>query len=383
VIAVAYGTAAEVIKLAPVLIGLEERGARPLTLCVAQQAGQLPAALADFGLPQPDLWIARGHNGSDLERPVHIPRWVGGAAATFARQRRALRERLAADPGRPLMMVHGDTMTTVIGALMGRAMRLPVAHVEAGMRSGNWRNPFPEEFDRRIAARLTDLHFAPNERAADNLRRAAVKGQIVETAANTILDALRLASATATPAVELPDESFGLVSIHRTELLENRAELRATLEVLHKASRRIPLLFVEHTITVAAIRVARLGHLFDDRFRPIPRQRYPQFIALLRRSAFLVSDSGGSQEECAYLGHPCLIHRAVSEHSTGLDGGSVVLSRMRPDVLRDFLADPARHRRPPVAPHLSPTRTILDTLEAEGFLVTARRAASGLAGARR
>jgi UDP-N-acetylglucosamine 2-epimerase (non-hydrolysing) len=368
VIAVAYGTTAEVIKLAPVLVALEERGARPLSLCVAQQAGQITASLRDFGLPEPDVWIARGHRGRDLERPVHIPLWLASAATTFARQGRELNRRLRSGPTRPLMMVHGDTMTTVLGAFMGRALRIPVGHVEAGMRSGNWRNPFPEELDRRIAARFTDLHFAPNRRAADNLRREGVGGRIVETGANTVLDALRLASDTAEVAVDVPDEPFGLVSLHRTELLENRSELRSVLEALREASQHIPLLFVDHTITRAAVEVAGLQHLFDDRLRPIPRQRYPQFIALLRRSRFLVTDSGGSQEECAYLGHPCLIHRAVSEHSTGLDGGSVVLSGMRLDALRDFLADPDRHRREPAAPDLSPTRTIVDTLAAGGYL---------------
>ena len=367
-IAVAYGTTAEVIKLAPVLVALEERGAHPLSLCVAQQAGQIAQSLSDFGLPQPDVWIARGHRGRDLERPVHIPLWLASAAATFTRQGRELNRRLHSDAKRPIMLVHGDTMTTVLGALMGRALRIPVGHIEAGMRSGNWRNPFPEELDRRIAARFTDLHFAPNQRAVDNLRRENLGGRIIDTGANTVLDALRLASDTAEIAVDLPDEPWGLVSLHRTELLENRSELRTVLEALRDASRRIPLLFVDHTITRAAVEVAGLQHLFDDRFRTIPRQRYPQFIALLRRSEFLVTDSGGSQEECAYLGHPCLIHRAVSEHSTGLDGGSVVLSGMRLDALREFLANPEAYRRDPSPPDLSPTRTILDTLEAGGFL---------------
>jgi UDP-N-acetylglucosamine 2-epimerase (non-hydrolysing) len=363
-IAVAYGTTGELIKLAPILHALERRG--PLiTLCTGQQVEQIPALLHDFGLRAPTVWLGRGRRGADLGRPGDIPLWLGAVARRFAGRRRWLKSALRAAPTRPLVLVHGDTFTTVLGGLMGRAVGAPVAHIEAGLRSGDWRNPFPEELDRRITSKLAGLHFAPGPWAAGNLRSGGVRGEIVDTGGNTIRDALELVDGLP-PAVALPDEPFGLVSIHRFELLGKPAALREILELLRAASRATPLLFIDHPVTVAAVRQAGLEAMFDDRFVRVPRQRYFRFIALLKASAFLVTDSGGSQEECAQLGHPCLVHRAATERQDGLDG-PVVLSRLDPGVVKRFLADPLAHRRPAAGGDRRPTDVIVDYLQLNGF----------------
>jgi UDP-N-acetylglucosamine 2-epimerase (non-hydrolysing) len=375
-ILVVYGTTGELIKLAPVLSELRRRGAQALTLCTAQQFPQIPPLLEAFDLPQPDVWLSRGRDGRDLTKASDILPWLAGVTARFARHRRALRTRLRSSGRRPLVIVHGDTFTTVLGCLMGRALRAPVAHIEAGMRSGDLRNPFPEELDRLAAARLARIHFAPGPRAAANLRAMKVRGEIVDTGSNTICDALELVGPGALD-LEVPRGPFGLVSLHRYELLGKPAELRAIVRVLHEASRSTPLLFVDHPVTAAAIEAAELGSLFDERFRRIPRLPYFEFVALLKRSAFLVTDSGGSQQECAQLGHPCLVHRAVSEHSDGLDG-PVSLSRMDLDVVRGFLADPGRHAGSPVLDSQHPTEVILEHLERRGHIAPARVSAGSV-----
>jgi UDP-N-acetylglucosamine 2-epimerase (non-hydrolysing) len=156
--------------------------------------------------------------------------------------------------------------------------------------------------------------------------------------------------------------------LHRFELIEREAQFRPLLALLHEHSRRQPLLFVDHSTTASVIdRSASLRSLFDDRFRRIPRQPYLQFIALLRQASFLVSDSGGSQEECAFLGIPCVIHRAVSEHDTGLDG-SVLLSHLDLEVVTDFLADPERWRVPFASAGAKPSEKIVDELGRRGAL---------------
>jgi UDP-N-acetylglucosamine 2-epimerase (non-hydrolysing) len=366
VIAVIYGTTGELIKLAPVIREIQARGRTPLMLCTGQQVTQLPAFQTELGLPPVALWLARGSSGEDLDAKGEIPGWATQVAASVVRGKSRLKRVLASDGRRPFVLVHGDTFTTVLGALAGRVLGFPVAHVEAGMRSGDWRNPFPEELNRRIAARLTDVHYAPGDRAVANLRAERVGGEIVDTRQNTIRDAVDIVGRQTCPAVRLPDEPFGLVSLHRFELIEREDAFRALLEILHAHSRRQPLLFVDHSTTAAVIDGApRLARMFDERFRRIQRQPYLQFIELLRRSAFLVSDSGGSQEECAFLGLPCLIHRAVSEHDTGLDG-SVVLSRLDLDVVRDFLIAPDRWRVPPATTGSGPSMRIVDDLAARG-----------------
>jgi UDP-N-acetylglucosamine 2-epimerase (non-hydrolysing) len=371
-IGVVYGTTGELIKLAPLLVRLAERGQPPLTLTTAQQVEQIPAFLEDFDLPAPDVWLARGARGRDLERRADVPAWAATVVRSALRERGQLGRRLRADGRPPALIVHGDTMTTVLGALLGRALRVPVAHVEAGMRSGNLRDPFPEELNRRAAARLVRVNFAPGAGPVANLRAERVRGRIVDTVQNTIRDAIDLAGDASDAAVALPDEPFGVVSLHRNELLDRPDALRAVLELLHAHSRHQPLLFVDHSVTAAALGAHGLDGLFDARFRRIPRLRYFPFIALLRRSRFLVTDSGGCQEECAFLGHPCLIHRAVSEHATGLDT-CVVLSRLDLVVVERFLADPERLRVAPPEPEARPTEIILSELERMGALAPAAR----------
>jgi len=361
-----YGTTGELIKLSPVLKRLRERDAPVLTLCTGQQVEQIPAMLEDFGLAQPDVWLSRGHGGRDLQRKADLVPWLAAAAITLARRGREIRARLSSSAAKPLIVVHGDTFTTVLGALLGRAMRVPVAHVEAGMRSGNWRDPFPEELDRLTAARLARTHFAPGAQAVANLRAMGVRGEIVDTGANTIRDAVDLVPPAAL-AGELTPQSFGLVSLHRFELLNRPKALEAILRLLREVSRTRPVLFVDHPVTAAAIAAHRLDSLFDERFRRIPRRGYFDFIALLKASAFLVTDSGGSQQECAQLGHPCLVHRAVTEHSDGL-GGAVVLSRMDLAVARRFLGEPPLPGSSPSERQQSPTGVILDHLERRGHL---------------
>jgi UDP-N-acetylglucosamine 2-epimerase (non-hydrolysing) len=370
-IAFVYGTTGELIKLAPILRRLQERRDPLLQVCTGQQVEQIPTMLRDFGLPQPDLWVGRGYRGGDLERPLEIPRWLAEVSIGFARRRRQLRARLVGGGGHPLVVVHGDTFTTIIGALMGRSLGVPVAHVEAGMRSGSIRQPFPEELNRRATAKVARIHFAPGERAVRNLLSERTNGEVVDTGQNTIRDNLSLIPPDVPIGVDLPDEPFGLVSLHRFELIEREGALRPVLELLSESSRRKPLLFVDHPTTAAAVDDAGLGYLFDDGFVRIPRLRYFHFLALLTRSEFLVTDSGGSQEECAYLGHPCLIHRAVTEHDTGLDGGSIVLSGLDLEVVRDFLADPSRFRREPPPEVNSPTGRIVAHLERHGYLAVA------------
>lgn len=361
-----FGTTGELIKLAPVLRRLQERGEAVWSVCTGQQVEQIPRLLDDFGLPQPDCWFGRGFRGRDLEKVAWIPPWLAAVTLAGVRARSSLRARLDAAPTAPLVLVHGDTFTTVIGALLGRGLRVPVAHLEAGLRSGNWRHPFPEELDRRATSLLARIHLAPGPHAVANLHAMGVRGEVIDTRGNTIRDALDLVPPSP-PGIELPAEPFGLVSLHRFELLGKPALFKEILELLRESTSVRPLLFIDHPVTAAAIESQRLQHLFGERFRRVPRQRYFDFISLLKASAFLVTDSGGSQEECSQLGHPCLVHRVATERPDGLDG-PVVLSRMDLGVVAGFLADPLVYARPAGSAETRPTDVIVDFLERRGFV---------------
>lgn len=360
-----YGTTGELIKLAPVLMRLRNAGVSYISATTGQQVEQIPDLLDSLGLPQPDLWFAHGSRGRDLRKNSDVPPWAARTAARFLTRRQRLRRELAAGPGRPLVMVHGDTMTTVIGAAMGRLMRVPVAHLEAGLRSFSIWNPFPEEIDRRLTSTLASINYAPGPWAASNLRRRTV----VDTGSNTIRDSLALSADSADPSLPLPDPPFGLVSLHRFELLNNRRLLRQTLEAVVEHSRRQPLVFVDHPVTVAAIQGARLEQMLDaSGIRRIPRLTFLGFVPVMRRSSFLFTDSGGNQEECFYLDIPCLVHRRRTERRQGL-GENVVLSEFNFDVVRDFLHEPGRFRRRQTLPDESPSDVVVTDLMTRGFAV--------------
>lgn len=356
---IVYGTTGELIKLAPIIRRLRAGGVEPALVCTGQQPQQIPGMSDDLGIPQPHLWIGRGAKGRDLERSADIPGWGVKLAVQAARHRRALRAAAAGPNGRRLVVVHGDTFTTVIGTLIGRLVGAPVAHVEAGLRSGSWRSPFPEELNRRLVTRLADLHLCPGAEAVENLRKEHAGGTIVDTGRNTVFD--NLFDPPAPLTVDVPDR-FGLVSIHRFELLRKPDDLEAVLKVLKRTSERDRLLFIDHPITAAAIADHGFRHYFDDdRFVRIPRQPYQGFISLVRRSEYLVTDSGGSQEECGYLGHPCVVHRERSERSVGLDG-SVLLTGNSIAELERFLVDPSAWRQSPATLERSPSDVVVASL---------------------
>ena len=363
-ICVVYGTTGELIKLWPVLRGIEERGGTFVNTTTAQQVDQIPGLLTQLSLSQPDVYFARGRGGRELHTNGDIPPWLASVARGFARNRRALRKRIRSDGAPPLVLVHGDTMTTVLGALIGRGLGAPVAHVEAGVRTWDLRHPFPEELNRRVVTRIAQIHYAPGAEAASNIRR----GVVVDTRMNTIRDSLDLAGA----GVDVPDEvagrAFGLVSLHRYELLNDRELLRSTLEALARHPAQRPMLFVEHPVTVAAMRRFGLLGVFDGSpVVPMARRSFFDFIGLLRVADFAITDSGGTQVESYVLDKPCLVHRKKVEQPAGV-GENVVVSGLALPALTQFLDDPSTHRRRTPPPPVSPSAIILDDLEARGFL---------------
>ena len=258
VILVVFGTTGELIKLAPVLLRLDERGHRYVLATTGQQVQQIPSFLDQFGLRQPDLWLARGRADATCASTRTFPAGSRTSRASSrvsgARCALALRD----GPGRPLVLVHGDTMTTVLGSVMGRSLRAPVAHIEGGLRSYDLRHPFPEELNRKLATALSRIHYAPGAWAARTCagrrRRHRLEHDPRQPRARPGGD----------PPFPLPDEPFGIVSLHRFELLNNRALLTETIERARGGAQRTPLLFIDHPVTIAALERFGLDRHFDE-----------------------------------------------------------------------------------------------------------------------
>ena len=365
-IALIYGTTAELVKLAPVHRRLSDRGCIPLLWCTAQQFDELPEATRLLGMPEPDLMIAKGAGGRSLRTTVDVARWLANVMSTSAARRRTMRAALRSDGLEPCVLVHGDTMTTVLGAVIGRTLRAQVGHEEAGLRSHDWRNPFPEELDRRIVGRIANIHYAPGQVEVSNLRRA--RGSIVVTNGNTVRDSVGMVPANIDPDVGPLPVDFGLVSLHRIELLQDE-RFAATLRALRASSLKRPLVMVYDPVTDEQLDRQGLHDLFDDvHFRRIKKLPYFRFVSLLRRATFVVTDSGGLQEECAFIGKPCLVHRVKTERSDGI-GTNARLSGMDVAELERFLASPdALANAAPVGQADSPSDLIVADLVKRGLV---------------
>lgn len=342
-IVIFYGTGAELIKL----LGVIQRVPRSELLLInsSQQHAGLQKVHAQLGIT-PDINLSDGWKGNDIQSMAQMAGMMIKAHAYFLSHlgsiKKQIREHDAAHGTKSVVIVHGDTLTTVIGSYMGRWLGLPVAHVEAGLRTHDWKSPFPEEIDRRIAAKFARIHYPPNPEAEKNLRDEKVKGEVINTKYNTAKDAIEQSSSYLTSdfdSLNLP-EKYCLVLLHRTELIENKEALEAILTVINEhASQNTPVVFTEHSTTSAKIQAYGLsGYLKKDGITVIKKQPYFNFMEIVRRSDYIVTDGGGLQEDAYFLGIPTIVHRKVTERPDGL-GFNAELSYFKPENVAAFLVN--------------------------------------------
>jgi UDP-N-acetylglucosamine 2-epimerase (non-hydrolysing) len=231
-----------------------------------------------------------------------------------------------------LAIVQGDTTTTLCGALASFYEGVPVAHVEAGLRTGDMRQPFPEEMNRVLASRLTALHFAPTQQSAENLRKEGVPPESIKVTGNTGIDAVlyvrdRLEQGKLQgrewPELD-PHKKLILVTAHRRESFGGGFEriCRGLAELANRAD--IQIVYPVHPNPNVQDPVERLlaGH---PNIRLIPPLSYVPFVDLMRRAYLLITDSGGIQEEGPSLGKPILVLREKTERPEAVTAGTVKL----------------------------------------------------------
>lgn len=334
---VVIGTRPEAIKLAPVVRELARRRFDVRVCGTGQHESLLDQTVRELGLRP--------------ERHLSVMRPNQTLPALSARLLRAMSGLL--DQWRPsLVVVQGDTTSTFLGALTAFYHRIPVAHVEAGLRTGRLDAPFPEELNRSLVARMARLHFAPTEEARDNLLREGISRRAIHVTGNTGIDSLRWAARQPMPpgvARWLPARGRGLVLVtaHRRESFG--APLRAICAALAEIAgdTRLEVVYPVHPNpnVLGPVR-ALLGELPRVRLlRPLP---YLEFVHLMKRAALVITDSGGVQEEAPYLGRPVLVIRETTERGEGVRSGHAVVVGTDPSVIvreaRRALAGP---RRPP------------------------------------
>jgi len=340
--AIVMGTRPEAIKLAPVVRALRERGRmQPLLVSTGQHRQMLDQALDVFGL-RPDVDLAVMKTGQSLHDVT---------ARTLEGMRRVLHQY------RPeWVVVQGDTTTAFAAALAAFYDKLPVAHVEAGLRSGDRYSPFPEEINRRLVDQISEVLFAPTDSARDLLVREGYPLERVHVTGNTVVDALLAVrdvvrrQRTGLPglrATRLRGKRLILVTAHRRESFGPGVEAicRAMLRIV-AAHPDVCIVYPVHLNPNVDEPVRRvLGG--EPRVVLLPPVSYLEFVALLDRAHFVLTDSGGVQEEAPTFGKPLLVMRDVTERPEGIAAGVARLvgtseERIFAEAAR-LLSDPAHY----------------------------------------
>jgi UDP-N-acetylglucosamine 2-epimerase (non-hydrolysing) len=319
-----FGTRPEAIKMAPVVQALEADDRFEGICCVtAQHRDMLDQVLGLFELTP--------HHDLDLMRPgqsLHglTARIISGLGELFEQDRP------------DVVLVHGDTTTTLAATLAAFYSRIPVGHVEAGLRTGDLAAPFPEEANRVLADRICAYHFPPTERSAQNLLDEGMSASTVQVTGNTVIDALlwvrdRVQTlpfdadtyGTAAAVLSVPDTRMVLVTGHRRESFGGGFE-RICAAISQLASTHPDVHFVYPVHLNPRVQEPVHRHLSGrDNIHLLRPLDYAPFVRLMDRSSIILTDSGGIQEEAPSLGKPVLVMRDVTERPEGVSAGTVKL----------------------------------------------------------
>lgn len=326
---IVIGTRPEAIKLAPVVLALRALHL-PVRVCLTGQHPEMATeALAPFGI-EADVDLALMRPGQSLAELTQ--RAVDALALRLAQKQPAW------------VIVQGDTTSALAGAIAARQLGIPVAHVEAGLRSFDLTQPYPEELNRTLIARLATLHFAPTPGAEANLRAEGVPRKAIEVTGNTVVDALHRTLQTVAAAPR-SKQRLVLATLHRRENRESAFPeiIGALAEIAARGD--VEVLLPRHPgcppDMYAPLEIA-------PNVRLVPPMPYPDFVAALAAAHLIITDSGGIQEEASALGIPTLVVRALTERPEVLEAGTaIIVDTAKSGILTAatrLLDDDAAHR---------------------------------------
>ncbi len=326
---VIFGTRPEAIKLVPVIDALRARPEIELLCCVTGQHRELLHQVLEMAGIVPDIDLGLMQPGQSLD--VLTSRLLLSLGEVMDTHR----------PAR--VVVQGDTATAMVGALAAYYRRIPVSHVEAGLRSGNIYHPWPEEVNRKIISTIADQHFAPTETSAAALRAENVDPATIHVTGNTVIDALHAMRAriAADPALAagmdgVIDRAAGqrivVVTTHRRE------NFGGGMEAIGRAIARIAArgdCYIVFPIHPNPNVRAPMHTLLDglDNVEIIDPLDYPHFVRLLANSYIVLTDSGGVQEEAPGFGKPVLVMRDTTERPEGVSAGTARLIGAQEDAI--------------------------------------------------
>src|SRR6267154_182264 len=286
-----------------------------------------------LGMPQPDVNLAVGSASQAQQTAEVMMRF----------------EPVLLDLKPDWVVVYGDVNSTLAAALVASKLTIPVAHVEAGLRSRD--RTMPEEINRVLTDQLSNLLFTPSADADDNLRSEGIESSRIHRVGNVMVDTLiRLLPRAVMPGEFADLGRFALVTLHRPANVDNLPWLGEMMAALMEVSRDVPVMFPAHPRTAKSLADSKAIPSTNGRLRMLPPLPYLEFLALQRRAHVVITDSGGIQEETSYLGVPCLTVRENTERPITLtEGTNTLVGRDIPRLRRELervLAEPRRDPRP-------------------------------------
>jgi UDP-N-acetylglucosamine 2-epimerase (non-hydrolysing) len=321
-ILIVFGTRPEAIKMAPVVTALQQSKTVQVKVCVTAQHRQMLDQVLDLFEITPDFDLNIMQHGQDLTDIT--------ANILFG-----LREILAQNSF-DMVLVHGDTTTSFAASLAAFYQKIPVGHVEAGLRTGDIYAPFPEEMNRRLTGRIANFHFAPTDGARMNLLDEGISEKNIYVTGNTVIDALLQVANRLTNDVTLrtefdkqfefidPNKRLILVTGHRRENFGEGFENICHALVNIATRNDVQIVYPVHLNPNVQEPVNRILKGISNVYLIAPLDYLP-FVYLMNRSTLLITDSGGVQEEAPSLGKPVLVMRDTTERPEAVDAGTVIL----------------------------------------------------------
>ncbi|MBS0629311.1 MAG: UDP-N-acetylglucosamine 2-epimerase (non-hydrolyzing) [Verrucomicrobia bacterium] len=321
-----FGTRPEAIKLLPLQIALQKENV-PTFLCCTGQHQELLHPIFDLFEVRPDIDFSIMKKDQDL---FYITETVLQKAKTVISEMKP-----------SLVVVQGDTTTAMASALAAFYLNVPVAHVEAGLRTDKIDRPFPEELNRRIISLVASYHFAPTEHAASQLTKEGVKKESIFLTGNTVVDALLMIKEGITQGKILPSEplvklvkeqkqlkhQLMLFTTHRRESIVNGAimDIFQALKQTLTQNPNLHVIFPVHPNPQIQEAVKKLGLDRLQNLSIIPAVPYAELVYLLNEVDIIATDSGGIQEEAVSLNKPVLVLREETDRPEGLDGSAILI----------------------------------------------------------
>lgn len=260
-------------------------------------------------------------------------------------------------------VIHGDTVSTVMGSRISKKIGIRFAHIEAGYRSFNFLNPFPEEIDRYISSIHAAISFSVGPETTKNLLRN--QGLAVDTVYNTVIETVHFALEQNRAKIDeqLLPEPFFVFVFHRQENLLNRSMCKKVCAEIHELSKKIKCVFIYHEYTKNVLQSYDLFEEFvaSERIKLIPRVPYLEFIGLVSSSEFVITDGAGNQQEMFYLGKPCLLLRKNVEGSEGLGITTKLFNQDFSQIVK-FYDDYKSFRRDIITTEIKPSEIILESI---------------------